>query len=136
VLDEWLSLGLVRLDAADCVHLDVTAFVPAPGQAAQFYYFGRNLHDHVAAAVANVAATGAAPHLERSVHYDRLPPAVAERLEALARAEGEQLLVRINRAALDLLGPDEVPPPPGTPTRRVNLGVYLFGADEAPGGPG
>jgi hypothetical protein len=128
VLDEWLALGLVRLDADDRVVLNVGAFVPAPGQEAQLYYFGRNLHDHIAAAAANVSAKAAAPFIERSVHYDRLPPVIAAQLEARARKEGQALLQRLNRVALELLGPEGAPPEP--PTRRVNLGVYLYVEDD------
>jgi hypothetical protein len=49
------------------------------------YYFGRNLHDHLAAWVANVLAAKP-PFVERSVHYDGPSAELAERLEALARA--------------------------------------------------
>jgi hypothetical protein len=125
VLDEWLAQGLVTLDGR-AVRLNVGAFVPPPGQAAQLHFFARNLHDHIAAASANVVQAPP-PFLERSVHYDRLPPAVAERLEALGRAGAQELLVRINRAALEMLGPDA---PPAGPTRRVNLGIYLYVVDE------
>ena len=136
VLDEWLSQGFVRLDAADRVVLDARAFVPAPGEEAQLFYFGRNLHDHAAAAARNVLAAGPSPFLERSLHYDRLPPDIAARLEALGRAESQDLLLRLNRAALDWLGPDEAPPPPGVTTQRVNFGVYLYVEDDRPGGAG
>ena len=140
VLDELASQGLVGLDAEDRVTLNVSAFVPPPGQAAQLHFFARNLHDHIAAAAANVTQVPA-PFLERGVHYDGLPPEVAARLEALGRVEAEALLVRINRAALDMLGPEEAPPPADSVTRRVHLGVYLFVADDetandAPAGDG
>ncbi|WP_203071449.1 DUF6502 family protein [Falsiroseomonas ponticola] len=129
VLDDWLAQGVVRLDAADRAVLQEAAFVPRPGTEAQLHYFARNLHDHLAAATANVA--GATPaFLERAVHYDGLPPAIADRMEALGRAAVERLLVEVNREVLSMLeGQPE--PPPGTPTRRVNLGVYLYAEDEA-----
>jgi hypothetical protein len=125
VLDEWLSQGLVRIDAEDRVVLDETAFVPRPGGAEQMFYFARNLHDHIAAAVANVTAHEAAPFLERSVHYDGLSEDAAGELESLARAGAQRLLVEINRAALQLAERSA----PGM-TRRVNLGIYLFAEDE------
>jgi hypothetical protein len=133
VLDEWLNQGLVGLDPEDRVVLNTAAYLPRPGGEEQLFYFARNLHDHIAAASANVAATGRAPFLDRSVHYDRLSPAVAERLEALARKAAERLLVEINRAALRLTGA-EPEAAPGTSTRRVNLGVYLYSDDEPPEG--
>lgn len=133
VLDEWIDQGLVSLDADDRVRLDVAAFIPPPGLEAQLYYFARNLHDHIAAAAANVTANGtagdAAPFLERAVHYDQLPESVAAAFEAAARAEGQAMLQRLNRVALDLLA--QAGETPG-PTRRVNLGVYVFTEADAP----
>ena len=135
VLDEWLSQGLVRTDAEERIVLDARAFVPAPGEEAQMFYFGRNLHDHIAAAASNVLGA-TRPFLERSLHYDRLPPEIAARLEAMSREEGQALLLRLNRAALDWLAQDEAGPQPTDlteTTRRVNFGLYLYVEDEPPG---
>ena len=74
-------------------------------------------------------APAPAPFLDRSVHYDRLPAEVAARLEAISRAAAQQMLLEINRAALAMT---DALPEPTTPTKRVNLGVYLFVEDEAP----
>nr|WP_165838781.1 DUF6502 family protein [Roseicella frigidaeris] len=131
VLDEWLSLGLVSLGADDRVTLDATAFLPRPGQEAQLFYFARNLGDHLAAATANVAAAARPPFIDRSVHYDRLDPAVAAALEAVAREAAERVLVEVNRQALGMVG-EEAPAAGPRPTRRVNLGVYLYVEDEPP----
>ena len=133
VLDEWLSQALVTQDAAGRLELNVRAFVPQPGRAEQLFYFGRNLHDHVAAAGANVAASGPAPFLDRSVHYDRLPAEAVARLEALGREAAQQMLLAFNRAALaeaDAAG--EVP----HPGRRINFGVYIYTDDDQPDGEG
>ena len=54
VLDEWLRLGIVQIDEQDRVCLSVRAFIPRDGSEEMTYYFGRNLHDHVAAAVHNM----------------------------------------------------------------------------------
>jgi hypothetical protein len=127
VLDEWLARGIVHQDDAGSVVLDAAAFLPRPGEAEQMFYFARNLHDHIAAAVANVSASGSAPYLDRSVHYDAMPEAAAARLEATAREAGTRLLVEVNRAALQIIDTDWGGQ---GPTRRVNLGVYLFAEDE------
>jgi hypothetical protein len=129
VLDEWLSQDLVRLDAQDRVVLNVDAFVPRPGRDEQMFYFGRNLADHVAAAAANVSAVGKAPFLDRSVHYDALPVVAATQLEAMGREAAVRMLLEINRQAMRIA---EAHDPPTGPTRRVNLGVYLFSEDEPP----
>ena len=129
VLDTLLADGVVEIDAEERVRLNQAAFVPLPGQDAQLFYFGRNLHDHIAAAAANITAAAPAPFLDRSMHYDHLPADVAARLEAISRAAAQQMLLEINRAALAMTGglasADQ-------PTKRVNLGVYLFVEDEAP----
>jgi len=130
VLDDWLSQGLVSLDAEDRVVLNQAAFLPRPGSGEQLFYFARNLRDHIAAASANVASPQP-PYLERSLHYDRLPPELAARLEAHGRVAAQAMLVELNRQVLEWLeAAGEAPP--GTPTRRVHLGVYLYAEDESP----
>lgn len=137
VLDEWLSQGIVALDGAGQVVLNSSAFIPRPGREEQMFYFARNLHDHLAAATANLLATGAAPFPDLSVHYDGLGPEAASRLEAQAREGAKRLLLDINRIALALVDEqDRAAPAHGQPRRRVNLGVYLYAADERPGQPG
>ncbi|MGX9964308.1 DUF6502 family protein [Roseomonas sp. F4] len=136
VLDDWQAQGLVRLDAAERVVLQQAAFLPRAGSAAQLHYFARNLHDHIAAATHNLAG-GTPRQLERSVHYDRLPADAAQRMQALGREGAERLLVALNREMLALLEGQD-PPAPGTPTQRVNLGVYLHAEAETeePGATG
>ena len=132
VLDEWLSQGLVRLDDAESVVLNDSAFIPRPGRQEQLFYFGRNLHDHIAAAAANVSAAGTAPFMDRSVHYDGLSEQAAAQLESAARDAGMRLLIDINRTAAALADAHD---PAGGPTRRVNMGVYVFAEAEPPGSP-
>src|SRR5208283_4696318 len=85
VLVDWVSQGLVTLDADERVRLNTAAFIPRPGSTEQIFYFARNLHDHIAAAAANVAGAGPAMFVDRSVHYDHLDPQAAAALEAAAR---------------------------------------------------
>jgi hypothetical protein len=60
VLDELLRLGLVTLDEeADSVRLLSDGYLPAGGSAEALDFFGRNLHDHMAAGVANLLAAPA-----------------------------------------------------------------------------
>ncbi len=136
VLDDWLSQGLVRLDDEGAVVLDARAYLPRPGSEEQLYYFARNLHDHIAAASANIR--GATPaFLDRAVHYDRLPPAIAAEMERFGRDAAQRMLIEVNRHVLALLdaheaGEDDVAGE--VATRRVNLGVYLHTEDETPQG--
>jgi hypothetical protein len=142
VLDDWLSLGLVSLTPTGSVVLNADAFIPRPGGEEQLFYFARNLHDHVAAAVANVTADGTAPFLDRSVHYDELTPGQVRALEAFARTAAVQVLLDVNRKALDLIEDGELPAggqpitgdtvPDGQPLQRLNFGVFIFSESCAP----
>lgn len=137
VLDDLLDQGAVSLEADGRVRLSAEAFVPRPGGDEQLFYFARNLHDHLAAASANVLAAGGgpAPFIDRSVHYDGLTAEAAARLDAYAREAAQRLLLDVNRLALELVEAQEVgetqrTAPGSTPTQRVNLGVYLYAEDD------
>ncbi|MGI4943937.1 MAG: DUF6502 family protein, partial [Janthinobacterium lividum] len=58
ILDEWVAQGVVTLDAGGLVRLQTVGFLPAENLEARLFSFARNLHDHVAAASANIAADG------------------------------------------------------------------------------
>jgi hypothetical protein len=124
VLDEWLDRAIAALDADGRIVLTEAAFVPQAGSEQQLYYLGRNLHDHIAAAVANVCAP-APRFLERAVHYDGLSPALAAHLEARARAVAMEALVALNREAQAACAAD-----PGGPA-RWNFGTYVYVEERA-----
>lgn len=131
-LDEWLRLGIVHVDEDDRVVLDVEGFVPGKASEEMVYFFGRNVHDHLAAGVSNLLSEGT-PFLERSVHYTRLTPdAVAELTEA-ARVRALELLRELNARALRLQQREAGRP---DATRRWTTGVYVFSEDETPSGDG
>jgi uncharacterized protein DUF6502 len=134
VLDEWLRLGVVELDKDDQVVLRAGAFVPARGFEEKAFYFGHNLHDHLAAAAHNLLQEGP-PFLERSVHYDAIGQASEAEIAALAEAAGMKALQAINRKAMSCEARDRDEP---APKRRFTFGIYFFGAaaDTAPADPG
>ena len=127
VLDEWLDKGLVSLGPDDMVTLRDSAFVPRGDDAQQMYYFGRNLHDHLSAAVANVTADPP-PFLERGVHYDGLSAELARTLEARSRELAIEALTRANRSAHEACERDE------GGRWRWTFGVYVY-AEESGTGP-
>jgi hypothetical protein len=131
VLDDLLGHNVIFVDGEDRVQLNADAFIPRPGGEEQLFYFARNLHDHVAAAVANIGAAGAALFLDRSVHYDRLTPAQARSLSEYARAAAMRALLDVNRRALELTE-EEPREGDGQAAQRVNFGVYVFDAPDAP----
>jgi len=122
VLDEWLRLGVVRLDEEDRVVLNTEAFVPQKGFEEKVFYFGHNLHDHVAAAAHNIIGEGP-PFLERSVHYDSLDRRSIEELAELAERAGMQAALTVNRKAMELEKRDATS---AEPKQRITFGIYFF----------
>jgi hypothetical protein len=121
VLDEWLRLGIVHVDDADCVCLNTDAFVPEAGFEEKAYYFGRNLHDHIAVAAHNLSGVGT-PRLERSVYYAGLTPESVDELAAMADRKGMEALQALNRRALELQTRDVES---ASAVHRMNFGVYF-----------
>ena len=123
VLDEWLDRGMVTIDEGGRIRLEEAAFAPRAGDERQFYYFGRNLHDHVAAAVENISVSPP-PFFERAVHYEGVSRAMAENMLALSRRIAVDALQSVNREAQGAVQDD-----PGG-AWRWNFGIYLFSEDE------
>lgn len=122
VLDEWLDRELVTINGDEEIVLVDTAFVPSGDDDRKWHYFGRNLHDHVAAAVENVSS--AKPRfLERAVHYDGLSRKLAKRLEGRSRELAIDALKTANREAHRALAKDE------GGDSRWNFGVYIYCED-------
>lgn len=122
VLDEWLRLGVVRLDEQDYVHLEAQAFVPQKGFDEKAAYFGHNLHDHACAAVHNLSGEGQ-PFFERSVHYDALSVASVDNFREAVAKDGMQLLLAFSRLAADL---ESVDVPSIEQRQRITVGLYFY----------
>ncbi|MFV3291200.1 DUF6502 family protein [Pseudomonas sp. NY11955] len=122
VLDEWLRLGVVRLDEQDCVHLEAQAFVPQKGFDEKTAYFGHNLHDHASAAVHNLSGEGQ-PFFERSVHYDALSQASVEQVREVVAKDGMQTLLAFSRLAAELESADQ---PSAEQRQRITVGLYFY----------
>ncbi|MGB5709236.1 MAG: DUF6502 family protein [Arenicellales bacterium] len=122
ILDEWLRLGAVSMDQDDRVSLEIDAFIPAKGFDEKMFYLGKNVHDHMAAARANVQSTHP-PFLERSVYYDQLSDQSVEELAQLSEKAGMLLLKRLNKRALQLQKRDIKSEKTG---KRMNFGLYFF----------
>lgn len=124
VLDEWLNRKLVAVEPDGRIVLQQSAFVPGGGDDRQLYYFGRNLHDHMAAATANISEDQPR-FLERAVHYDGLSADLARTLEAQARDLAMATLREANREAHAACERD------GGGAWRWNFGVYIYLEDTA-----
>lgn len=150
VLDELQRLGIVALDeATDTVALLAEAFVPGHTDPELLAFLEANLHDHLAAAAANLLAEPGAPRrLERAVFYNNLRAADVDRIEAEARTLALAALRHLNGLALELRqagrpgldagpGPDPAPAPAADadPAReRFRFGLY-FWREPAPAEP-
>jgi hypothetical protein len=119
VLDEWLDRGLVAINDDDEIVLAEAGYMPRGEDDQKWYYLGRNLHDHVAAAAANVSST-APRFLERAVHYDGLSPKLAKRLEARSRELAMDALTTANKEANRALVKDK------GGDARWNFGIYIY----------
>ena len=117
VLDEWVRLGVVRVDADGYVHLDSAAFVPGSGFEEMTFYLGQNIHDHLAAIGHNLGS-GTERFLERCVHYDHVSPEIVPELARLAELHGMKALRAVNArvASPQTVGGDW----------RMNFGIYFY----------
>ncbi len=122
VLDEWLRLGVAELDDQDRVALNRQAFIPEKGFEEKAFYFGRNIHDHLAATVHNLDGNGN-PRLERSVHYSGLTESSVRMLAEQAEKTGMDSLLALNKLARERVDADSGAP---DATHRFNFGLYFF----------
>jgi hypothetical protein len=126
VLDEWLRLGVAKLDDEDRVVLVTHAFIPTGGLEEKLFYFGKNIHDHLAASSHNLL-DGHPPMLDRCVYYDRLSPDSVQKLETEARLLATQALMELNAKAMSL---QETDANRKDATYRINFGAYFYRGDE------
>ena len=122
VLDEWLRLGVARLDQEGFVHLTTDMFIAQEGFEEKIYYFGHNLHDHAQAAVSNVLGQQAS-FLERCVHYDMLSAESIEQIGELAEKQGMKTLREINKFADSKSVTDQANT---QANMRMTFGVYYY----------
>ena len=125
-LDDMISQKMVIEHSDDRISLNKTAFIPEENFEELLSHFDRNLHDHMAAAVHNIAKSdsgGAKKYLERSVYYTGLTPASIETLEKLVEEQGMESLIAINKAAYDHAEDDQSKP---TNDQRMTFGIYFY----------
>ncbi|MGC2166769.1 MAG: DUF6502 family protein [Gallionella sp.] len=122
VLDEWLRQGIATLDDQDNVHLVADAFVSPQGIEEKAFYFGQNIHDHLAATVHNLSGA-IPPYLERCVYYDNLTAESIKEYERFSKAAGMRAIHAVNRHAIELQKRDAGKP---DAIYRTNFGIYNF----------
>jgi hypothetical protein len=129
ILDEWLRLGVAHQDQSGCVMLNTGAFTPEKGFDEKVFFFGKNLHDHIASSAHNLRG-GSPAFFDRSVYYDKLSRESVLELETLAKTLGMQALIRMNNQALLLQQQDAAKITASIDetnvTFRMNFGIFHY----------
>lgn len=122
LLDELLRLGLVSVDGEDRVTLDRRAFVPRQGSDEQLFFFGENVHDHLAAAVANLLADEPAL-LEQAIFGGDLSGESVDEIARLVREGWRGMMRDIVPKASELDARDAAE---GRTDHRMRFGIYFY----------
>lgn len=122
ILDEWLNIGIARLDEKQRVTLNTGAFTPEKGFEEKAFFFGKNLHDHLSASTQNLM--GHKPsYFDRSVYYDNLTLDSVQQLSQLANEVGMSALTTVNKSALALQKQDQSK---ADKDHRINFGIFNY----------
>lgn len=130
VLDELKRLGAAQ-EHDDGVALSAESFAPRAGFQEMCAVFTDNLHDHLAAAAANLQDE--ANFLEQAVYVDQLTDASVETLRQTARQAWRDAFQTVMAQAQTRFDADEAQAPATERLRRVRFGVYFYSTrDDGP----
>lgn len=132
VLDELLRLGVVD-DTPDGLVLARSGFAPRAGFDEALWLTAQNLHDHAAAAVANLSGPRPRPggYLEQAVFVDEITADSAERLHDVSVEAWRRAFALVMAEAQARFDADAVAAPPGQRRHRARFGVYFY-SDRTP----
>ena len=122
LLDELVRLGVAARTKDGNVELLVSAFVPQKDRTQRLFWFGRNIHDHLAACVHNLVERSP-PMMEQSVFSFELSEASVEHVAELTRNEWKNVVGRLIRALGECEARDRLS---GETSRRMNIGMYFY----------
>lgn len=128
VLDEMVRLGVARESEAG-VSLVAAGFAPREGFEEMSALFAGNLHDHLAAAAANLQ--GGSNFLEQALYVDQISVESARQLERAAAQAWQQTVRSVLPLARERFDAD-ARLPPAQRAHRARLGVYFFSDREGP----
>ena len=123
VLEEMLRLNVVRVDG-ERIELDTLGMVPRGDYAAMAEVLGLNLHDHAAAACANLEDGRGL--LEQAIYVDEISDASAHELHQSATRAWRPVLARVLRLAEKRVARDATHEAPADRQARVRFGVYFY----------
>lgn len=129
VLDELKRLGVADEDAGG-VHLRSEGFAPRQGFEEMAWLFGDNLHDHLAAAAANLQ--GEHNFLEQSIFVDEITEDSVARLQKVSVQAWKQAFRAVMGEAQKRFDSDAAQTEPDQRRHRARFGVYFFADTQAP----
>ena len=132
VLNELVRLGVAESTDGN-VRLKTEAFVPHEGFSEVAYYIAANVHDHLAAAAANLRTAGKqeqAPFLEHAVYADELSEQSVEELQRLAKRLWAAAVKKMVEAALTAVEADRKKPA-AQRSARMRFGAFFHGEPTA-----
>lgn len=127
VLDELLRLGVVRETDAGLA-LAGGGFAPRQGFDELSWLFAQNLHDHAAAATANLQGDG--NFLEQAVFVDEISAASADRLRQVASGAWKAAFKTVMGEAQSRFDADAAAVPADPRRHRARFGVYFYSERE------
>ena len=122
VLDELLRLGVVH-DGDEGITLDSGGFAPRRGLAEMSWLMAANLHDHAAAAAANLQ--GRANFLEQAIFVDEISAGSAAQLQQVSVQAWQQAFQTVMSEAQRRFDADAPLPAPER-GQRARFGVYFY----------
>jgi hypothetical protein len=126
MLDEMLRLGVAQeivIDGEAGIALDAAGFAPRAGFEPMTALLADNVHDHLAAAAANLA--GEADFLEQAVFSDGLSVESVRKLDRATADAWQQAVRRVLPLARECFEADAALPPEER-MRRVRFGAYFY----------
>ena len=123
MLDELLRLGVVT-EGEDGIALLADGFAPRQGLAEMSELFADNLHDHIAAASANLQ--GERNFLEQAVHVDQLTNESVAQLQKAAALAWRQAFKTVMHEAQQRFDGDAAEAPAAQRNQRARFGVYFY----------
>jgi Family of unknown function (DUF6502) len=126
VMDELLRLGVARADGEQLL-LEHSGFAPRQGLDEMSWLMATNLHDHAAAAAANLH--GRANFLEQAVFVDQITADSAIQMHAAATAAWQLAQRAVMHTAQTRFDAD-AGLPASLPRHRARFGVYFYSEPE------
>jgi Family of unknown function (DUF6502) len=122
--DEMLRLGVLHEDDAGQLHLATQGFAPRQGLAETATLVADNLHDHAAAATANLQ--GGANFLEQAISVDQLTAESVQHLHVTAKRAWTLAFQTVMAQAHARFDQDAAHAPAAERRHRARFGVYYF----------